>query len=102
MSEPNWMAALPSSNEGGAWHCSRSIQTGMGREGTRLILWREMWPRLSAAKRHGYSQIVTVFLERLFEEAVFDDEGAWIVKPDSIGWPPPAETEERTESNLPH
>jgi hypothetical protein len=43
----------------------------------KLISWQEIWTPLSEAKRQGNLGIAQVFLETLFEQAVFDDRGAW-------------------------
>ena len=97
MNEANLITAVANKE---AWHCSRSQETDS--EETRLILWHEIWPSLSLAERRGNSQIVAVFLDRLLEQAVFDDEGAWVVAKAESHWLPAAETERRTESNLLH
>ena len=42
------------------------------------IPWRDIWTPLAVAKRRGNLRIADVFLNSLFAEALFDDEGAWI------------------------
>lgn len=42
-----------------------------------LIPWQEIWTPLCEAKRHGNLGITQVFLDALFEQAVFDDRGVW-------------------------
>ncbi len=46
-------------------------------EGMKLISWQEIWTPLSEAKRQGNLGITETFLDTLFEQAVFDDRGAW-------------------------
>lgn len=43
----------------------------------RLIPWQEIWRALFVAKLRGSSKITEIFLNSLFAEAVFDDQGAW-------------------------
>jgi hypothetical protein len=75
----------------------------MDSEGIRQIFWCEIWAPLSSAKRHDNSRIVALFLDSLFEEALFDDEGAWIVaKAGSLQLPRPQNTKECPGSSLLH
>lgn len=43
----------------------------------KLISWREIWLPVSMARIRGRSGIVDTFFEVLFEESLFDDQGAW-------------------------
>ena len=45
--------------------------------GMAVIPWRNIWGPLSLAKLRGHTQMVDVFYETLFKEALFDDRGAW-------------------------
>jgi hypothetical protein len=47
--------------------------------GMRLIPWREIWASLTVAKVRSNGQMVEVFYDTLFKDAVFDDRGAWSV-----------------------
>ena len=43
----------------------------------RLIPWEDIWSSLRAARIRGHGEMIEVFYETLFKEAVFDDDGAW-------------------------
>ena len=43
---------------------------------TKLTSWREIWTSLSLAEARGNQDIIEVFLNWLFAEAAFGDEGA--------------------------
>jgi hypothetical protein len=43
----------------------------------KLIPWEDIWNSLRGAKIRGQGEMIEVFYETLFKEAVFDDEGAW-------------------------
>jgi hypothetical protein len=45
--------------------------------GMKLIPWNEIWTSLTTARIRGNGEMVQVFYETLFKEAVFDDRGAW-------------------------
>jgi hypothetical protein len=45
--------------------------------GMKLIPWGEVWKSLSTARFRGHGEMIEVFYETLFKEAVFDDRGAW-------------------------
>jgi hypothetical protein len=45
--------------------------------GMRLIPWREIWASLTVAKIRGNGEMIEVFYDTLFKEAIFDDRGAW-------------------------
>jgi len=45
--------------------------------GMTVIPWRNIWSSLAVAKLRGRTQMIDVFYDRLFEEALFDDRGAW-------------------------
>jgi hypothetical protein len=42
-----------------------------------LIPWKDIWSSLKIAKHGGNGEMVAVFYDTLFKEAVFDDNGAW-------------------------
>ncbi len=48
-------------------------------EGMKLIAWRDIWKSLSVARIRGNGEMIEVFYETLFKEAVFDDRGAWSI-----------------------
>jgi hypothetical protein len=45
--------------------------------GMKLIPWNEIWTSITTARIRGNGEMVQVFYETLFKEAVFDDRGAW-------------------------
>ena len=47
------------------------------REAMTLIPWKDIWSSLKVAKHRGNGEMVEVFYETLFKEAIFDDNGAW-------------------------
>ena len=52
-------------------------ETMTDREATTLIPWKDIWSSLKIAKHQGNGEMVAVFYDTLFKEAVFDDNGAW-------------------------
>lgn len=49
-------------------------------DGMKLIPWRDIWRSLGVAKVRGNREMIEVFYETLFNEAVFDDRGAWSIE----------------------
>ena len=47
------------------------------REMMTLIPWKDIWASLKIASHRGNGEMVAVFYDTLFKEAVFDDNGAW-------------------------
>jgi len=47
------------------------------REMMTLIPWKDIWMSLKIASTRGNGEMVAVFYDTLFKEAVFDDNGAW-------------------------
>lgn len=45
--------------------------------GMKLIPWGDVWKSLRTAKYRGNGEMIEVFYDTLFKEAVFDDRGAW-------------------------
>jgi hypothetical protein len=45
--------------------------------GMAVIPWRDIWGPLTLAKLRGHTQLVDVFYDTLFKEALFDDRGVW-------------------------
>lgn len=43
----------------------------------KLTPWENIWASLTAARLRGNGRMVEVFYDTLFNEAVFDDRGAW-------------------------
>jgi hypothetical protein len=43
----------------------------------KLIPWEDIWTSLSVARIRGNSDMIDVFYDTLFREAIFDDDGAW-------------------------
>ena len=51
--------------------------TTADREMMTLIPWKDVWMSLKIASTRGNGEMVAVFYDTLFKEAVFDDHGAW-------------------------
>jgi hypothetical protein len=45
--------------------------------GMKLIPWGDVWKSLKTARFRGNGEMIEVFYDTLFKEAVFDDRGAW-------------------------
>lgn len=45
--------------------------------GMKLIPWGDVWKSLRTARYRGNGEMIEVFYDTLFKEAVFDDRGAW-------------------------
>ena len=45
--------------------------------GMKLIPWGDVWKSLRTARFRGNGEMIEVFYNTLFKEAVFDDRGAW-------------------------
>jgi hypothetical protein len=43
----------------------------------KLIPWEDIWTSLRVARIRGNGDMIDVFYDTLFKEAVFDDHGAW-------------------------
>jgi hypothetical protein len=43
----------------------------------KLIPWHDIWSTLKVARVRGNGEMIEVFYDTLFKEAVFDDQGAW-------------------------
>jgi hypothetical protein len=43
----------------------------------KLIPWADIWTSLRIARIRDNGEIIEVFYETLFKEAIFDDNGAW-------------------------
>jgi hypothetical protein len=56
---------------------SELLSTGSEHNGMKLIPWHEIWASLTVAKIRGNGEMIEVFYDTLFKEAVFDDRGAW-------------------------
>jgi hypothetical protein len=46
-------------------------------ETMKLIPWEDIWTSLRVARIRGNGEMIDVFYDTLFKEAVFDDDGAW-------------------------
>jgi hypothetical protein len=49
-------------------------------ESMKLIPWEDIWTSLRVARIRGNGDMIDVFYDTLFKEAVFDDVGAWSVE----------------------
>jgi hypothetical protein len=47
------------------------------RSSMKLIPWPEIWTSLRIARNRGNGEMIEVFYDTLFKEAIFDDDGAW-------------------------
>ena len=45
--------------------------------GMKLIPWGDVWKSLRTARFRSNGEMIEVFYDTLFKEAVFDDRGAW-------------------------
>ena len=43
----------------------------------KLIPWQDIWTSLRVARIRGNGEMIEVFYDTLFREAIFDDNGAW-------------------------
>jgi hypothetical protein len=48
-------------------------------ETMKLIPWEDIWTSLRVARIRGNGDMIEVFYDTLFKEAIFDDDGAWSV-----------------------
>ena len=46
-------------------------------EPMKLIPWEDIWTSLRVAQIRGNGEMIDVFYDTLFKEAIFDDDGAW-------------------------
>ena len=46
-------------------------------ESMKLIPWEDIWTSLRVARIRGNGEMIDVFYDTLFKEAIFDDAGAW-------------------------
>lgn len=53
------------------------VQQEIAYVGMKLIPWRDVWKFLTTARFRGNGEMIEVFYDTLFKEAVFDDRGAW-------------------------
>jgi hypothetical protein len=51
--------------------------SGDKQEPMKLIPWEDIWTSLRVARVRGNGEMIEVFYDTLFREAVFDDHGAW-------------------------
>ena len=67
-------------------HSSDGISPSLGRETSfsstdeqplKLIPWSDIWSSLRVARVRGNGEMIEVFYDTLFREAIFDDHGAW-------------------------
>jgi len=54
--------------------------TGDG-DSMKFIPWEDIWTSLSVARLRGNGDMIDVFYDTLFREAVFDNNGAWAFVP---------------------
>ena len=52
-------------------------ETPPNRVAMKLTPWKDIWHLLKIAKHRGDGEMVEVFYETLFKDAIFDDNGAW-------------------------
>jgi hypothetical protein len=61
--------------EGGAMGAVKDLNDN--HEPMKLIPWEDIWTSLRIARVRGNRDMIEVFYDTLFREAVFDDHGAW-------------------------
>ena len=54
-----------------------ALRQGAAYAGMKLIPWGDVWKSLRTARFRGNGEMIEVFYDTLFKEAVFDDNGAW-------------------------
>ena len=54
-----------------------AITRGRHSRPAKLIPWEDIWTSLRVARVRGNGEMIEVFYDVLFKEAVFDDRGAW-------------------------
>ena len=59
----------------------RAIPLTRHGEAMKLIPWEDIWTSLRVARIRGNGEMIDVFYDTLFKEAVFDDDGAWSLNP---------------------
>jgi len=47
----------------------------------KLIRWGDIWSSLRAVKIRGHGEMIEVFYETLFKEAIIDDDSEWCQAP---------------------
>jgi hypothetical protein len=56
---------------------SATAVSARGGESMKRIPWEDIWTSLRLARIRGNGEMIDVFYDTLFKEAVFDDDGAW-------------------------
>ena len=54
-----------------------ALRQGAAYAGMKLIPWGDVWKSLRTVRFRGNGEMIEVFYDTLFKEAVFDDHGAW-------------------------
>ena len=75
--DANDQKSIPSGNIDENTVSEHSPEVIPDREAMTLIPWKDIWSSLKVAKHRGNGEMVEVFYETLFKEAIFDDNGAW-------------------------
>ena len=56
---------------------TNAVQQEMAYPGMKLTPWGDVWKFLKTARFRGHGEMIEVFYDTLFKEAIFDDRGAW-------------------------
>lgn len=54
-----------------------TLSAGADGQTLKLIPWTDIWSSLRVARVRGNGEMIEVFYDTLFREAIFDDQGAW-------------------------
>jgi len=66
---------VPLEVEGGTMGAVKDLNDN--HEPMKLIPWEDIWTSVRIARVRGNRDMIDVFYDTLFREAVFDDHGAW-------------------------
>ena len=70
-------SSIPSSVDELTQEASETSNGSTTEKPMKLIPWQDIWTTLKVARIRGNGEMIEVFYDTLFKEAVFDDHGAW-------------------------
>ena len=65
------------SSDGTSPSLARETSSATNEQPLKLIPWSDIWSSLRVARVRGNGEMIEVFYNTLFREAIFDDRGAW-------------------------
>jgi hypothetical protein len=65
------------SRDGTSPSLARETGSATNEQPLKLIPWSDIWSSLRVARVRGNGEMIEVFYNTLFREAIFDDRGAW-------------------------